>query len=124
MGKDSLGGEVAIATGEQRKKEKRGKENRGRALGTKARNHRGKRDDSKTLIVVDEVGIVIPAPGTPATPRTVCPATAAEHSASTKNRFQKSLFWGFPRTTITRSTIIVIMPNILTQFIDIAVHIV
>ena len=123
MGRDSLGGEVAIATGEQRKKEKRGKENRGRALGTKARNHRGKRDDSKTLIVVDEVG-VIPAPGTPATPRTVCPATAAEHSASTKNRFQKSLFWGFPRTTITRSTIIVIMPNILTQFIDIAVHIV
>jgi hypothetical protein len=46
-----LGGEVAIATGEQRKKEKRGKENRGRALGTKARNHWGRRDDSKTLIV-------------------------------------------------------------------------
>ena len=78
FGKDSLGGEVAIAIGEQRKKEKRGKENRGRALGTKARNHRGRRDDSKTPIVVEVVGIVIVAPGTPTTPRIVVPATAAE----------------------------------------------
>ncbi|MCL2928617.1 MAG: hypothetical protein O4861_10755 [Trichodesmium sp. St16_bin4-tuft] len=108
-------------------KGKKGKKKRGRALGTKARNHRGRRDDSKTPIVEEAAGIVIDTPGTPGTTRIDEPATAVEHtehSVSTKNRFEKSLFWGFPRTTITRSTIIVIVPNILTPFLDIAVHIV
>ncbi|MCL2927879.1 MAG: hypothetical protein MGG37_07660 [Trichodesmium sp. MAG_R01] len=44
----------------------------------KARNHRGRRDDSKTPIVVEVVGIVIVAPGTPAISRIVVPATATE----------------------------------------------
>ncbi|MDE5092868.1 MAG: hypothetical protein O4804_01000 [Trichodesmium sp. St11_bin5] len=44
----------------------------------KTRNHRGRRDDSKTPIVVEVVGIFIVAPGTPAMSRIVVPATATE----------------------------------------------
>ena len=105
LGKDSLGGEVAIATGEQRKKEKRGKENRGRALGTKARNHRERRDEPKTPSVEEVAGIVIGAPGTPAIPRKVVPATAAEHS-------HIAITCTFPRTSVSRCSIIIIVPSI------------
>ena len=82
-----------------------------------ARDGRWRPDNTKTPNVVEVVSIGIETPSTPAIPRVEVPATATEHSIAIVSPT-------FPSTSVRRRSIVTIMPNILTPFRDIAVHIV
>ena len=82
-----------------------------------ARDGRWRPDNTKTPNVVEVVSIGIETPSTPAIPRTVRPVTTTEQSITIASPT-------FPSTSVDRRSLVTIMPNILTPFRDIAVHIV